>query len=380
MPFFKSVRRAPAPECGTRKAYITTKAGVRIWLDPHSEERSGPTCLDIPVGRRFMRKLMGRYQALEKQRRFVDVTQIRGMVKFVSSVREQHGDQVAKAVRLLASQMMNGFEVVALNRDTVFDKLNELGVHLQINGRQITIRDLEGEFTYQDDFYYTATKWSLLELMRRYKLPLTLVDQRDRNSVQKVLGDKSDISMVKFYASGEYQKHRLTKFWGGVGLENCRKVVFRDDVVQVGRGIKIVKTRFSNQLNWQEAKTKEDWLKIFDNVISHNFDKKETEPLKQAMKGADFKRVRDRLKKWGAIKGPAVHSLRAMSEYCFNALNMELGYEPRLWMCFVVRGCNNLLQYQGDRLDRLIKAHDEITSVCSSMSSASSGLTPGRLK
>ena len=143
-----------------------------------------------------MSKLLARYRALEQQKKFVDITQVRGMVKYMDNVREQHGYNLAKAVRLLAAQMVNGFEVVSLERGTVFDQLKILGVNLQIEGRNVKIQDLEGEFSYTDDYYYTATKYALYKILRKYDIKLTLVDQRDRNSVQKVFGDKSD-SMLR---------------------------------------------------------------------------------------------------------------------------------------------------------------------------------------
>jgi len=364
MPFFKSVRRAPASECGEKRVFVTTKSGVKIWLDPYSETSSGPTCLDIPSGRGFMRKLMARYKCLEKNKKFVDITQVRGMVKYMSSVREQQGVRVAKAVRLLAAQLMNGFEVVALERGSCFDQLLALGIYLQINGREVVIRDLEGEFKFRDDYYFTGTKFALRDLLRKYKIPLTLVDQRDRNSVQKIVGGKSDVDLVGYFSSGAYLKNRITKLWGGLGLESVRKVLYRD-VQPVGkRGIKIVKRKESKELNWKAAASRQDWVRVFGQILSHNFDKKKFEYLKAVMERSDFRKVRDRLRKLGAFD--IIRPRQDLCEMIYDALSIEIGMKHDVWMSFVIRGVNNLLRYQGDRLEQMCCAHDEIMSITSS--------------
>ena len=181
-----------------------------------------------------MSKLLARYRALEQQKKFVDITQVRGMVKYMDNVREQHGSGLAKTVRLLAAQMVNGFEVVSLERGTVFDQLKILGVNLQIEGRNAKIPDLEGEFSYTDDYHYTATKYALYKILRKFDIKLTLVDQRDRNSVQKIFGDKSDSMLVAKFRSGEYLNNKFSKFWGGKGLDVVRSVRFKD-VALVGK-------------------------------------------------------------------------------------------------------------------------------------------------
>lgn len=378
MVFFKNVKRAPAAECGEKKVFVTTKAGVKIWLDPYSESSSGPVCLDIPAGRGFMRRLMSRYNCLESHKKFVDVTQVRSMIKYVASVREQQGMKLARAVRLLAAQMMNGFEVVALEKGSCFDQLQALGVHLTINGRAVTIRDLAGEFSYQDDYYFTATKFALLEVLKKYKIPLTLVDQRDRNSVMKIVGGKGDVDMVNYFSGGGYLKNKLTKFWGGVGLDKVRKVSYRDVLNLCGKQIKLVKTRSVKTLNWHNVSKRDDWLDIIEKVISHDFDKSKTEYLKSLMSKSDFKRVRDRLRKLGAFD--FMRPRRQVSELVYDALSIELESNYELWMSFIIRGCNNLLRYQGDRFERLIVAYDEISSVSSSNSSGLDYYSPVRKK
>lgn len=366
MPFFQNVRRAPISECGEKRVFVTTKSGIKIWLDPYSDDASGPVCLDIPRGRRFMRKLFARYKVLKEERKFVDITRVRTMVKYVANIKEQHGEKLAKAVRLLAAQLMNGFEVRALDQGSVYDQLSLLGVNLRIDGRNITITDLKGTFSFTDDYYYTATKFALLPLLKKYNLSLTFVDQRDRNSVEKILKDKSDIAMVEFFAGGGYLKHPLTKFWGGKGLGLVRKVEFNPNIIQVGRGVKLIKTRKLATLNWRMAGSKSDWLDIFSKVLSHDFDKKKTEKLKSLMDRNDFKRVRDRLRRFGAFE--ILYPKRIMCEYIYDALFVEIGYDPEQWMSFVIRGINNLLRYQGDRFEQLVCAHDDIVSNSTSSS------------
>lgn len=379
MPFFKNVRRAPASECGEKRVFVTTKSGVKIWLDPYSEAASGPTCLDIPSGRGFMRKLMARYKCLEANKKFVDVTQVRAMTKYMSSIREQHGMKMARAVRLLAAQMMNGFEVVALERGSAYDQLEQLGIKLTIDGRKITIKDGKGDFTYQDDYYFTGTKYALLGIVRKYGVPLTLVDQRDRNSVEKIVGAKGDRELVEFFSSGQYLKHRLTRLWGGVGLDKVRAVVPGRDVVKVGvKGVKLIKRRDVKVINWQKASTRNEWLEVFDKILAHDFDKKNTEYLKPLMDRGDFRKVRDRLRKLGAFD--VIRPRRAVSELVYDALSIEIGPNPELWMSFVVRGCNNLLRYQGDRFEQLICAHDEIASIISSEDSVEAFYAPFKKK
>lgn len=311
-----------------------------------------------------MRKLMARYNVLRENQKFVDITQVRSMAKYMASVREQHGMGMAKAVRLLAAQLMNGFEVVALEKGSAYDVLRALGVMLVIDGRNVKITDSSGSFSFQDDYYYTATKYALLNVSKRYEVPLTLVDHRDRNSVQRIVGDKSDVKLVGFFASGEYLKNRMTKMWGGKDLEKVRQVVFKDDIVRADRGVKIIKTKYVKALNWRRAGTRDEWLDIFDDVLAHNFDKKKTEQLKRYMDRGEFKRTRDRLRRMGAFE--IIHPKRVMSEYVYDALFCEVGYDPPLWMSFVVRGCNNLLRYQGDRLEQLSTAYDGVSSISSS--------------
>lgn len=378
MVFFKNVKRAPAAECGEKRVFVTTRSGVKIWLDPYSESSSRPVCFDIPSGRGFMRKLISRYRCLARQKKFVDVTEVRSMVKYMASVREQHGLKIAKAVRLLAAQMMNGFEVVALDKGDCFDQLKELGVYLSINGRDVIIRDLEGEMKYRDDYYFTATKYALLNVVRKYGVPLTLVDQRDRNSVSKILGDKSDVKLVDFFASGAYFESKLTRFWGGLNLECVRQVCCRDVQRVCGREIKIVKRRETKDLNWKGAQTRQDWLDVFDRVMCHDFDKKRTEYLKPLMDRNDFKRVRDRLRKLGAFD--FLRPRRNLGELIYDALSLEMGINPEQWMSFLIRGCNNLLRYQGDRFERLICAYDEVSSVTSSEGSSQEFYAPFKKK
>lgn len=360
MPFFRKINRKPAAECGSNRIFVTTRSGIKIWLDPYSEDNSGPVCLDVPSGRKFMRKVMARYQVLEQKKKFVDITQVRSMVKYMASVREQHGMKFAKAVRLLAAQMMNGFEVVSLDRGSAHEQLKVLGVDLSIDGRDVTVRDLVGEFKYRDDYYFTATKYVLLGVLKKYDIKLTLVDQRDRNSVMKIFGDKSDEILVENFSSGAYKSNRITKLWGGLNMENARPAVFREDVGLVGRDIKIVK-RTKVVVDWEKAKSREDWLVVFENILTHNFDKKRTEQVKALMDKGKFKRVRNRLRRMGAFE--IMHPCKILAEYIYDALLIEIDYDPATWVSFVVRGCNNLLRYQGDRIQQLSHACDELSSV-----------------
>lgn len=346
---------------GKRKIFVTTAAGVRVYIDPYEKDGRIPA-LDIPVGRHFMRKLFARYNILREQRKFVDVTQVREMLRYLQNTHQQQGVQMAKAVRLLASQMMNGFEVVELDTKNVYNTLRKLGIQLTIDGRKVKIEDSSGVQEYVDDFYFTATKWIFSEVIGKYKLGLNFIDQRERNSVKVLFGDNSDKTMVAKFADGSYLKNPRTRFWGGQNLSGLRKVVFNEMLI-VGEGFKIVKMRSRKVLKWTEAETRSDWVEVIERVVSHDFDKKDTEKLKPLISRADFNAVKRYLREVGALSG--FIEKKELCDYVYDALERELPFDRDKWMSFIVRGCNNLLRYRGDRFDKLLTAFDEVSSVVS---------------
>ena len=135
---------------GAEGSKLYTRSGYVLNFNPFDDEREDSGyVLEIPKGKRFIRKLIARFSALDKSRTVLEVSDLRGAIKHLDGIRNTYGRYTAKEVRYLAAQILSGFTVVSTEYSGGYDEwLKSNGIVLVRDGRNVHIKDRQGEINF----------------------------------------------------------------------------------------------------------------------------------------------------------------------------------------------------------------------------------------
>lgn len=152
-------------------------------------------------------------KALTKETTF-HVSKVYRAKDVLKGVLEQAGPVVAKQTRLLCALKGGGFHEMNVKSVTIADALKACGVDMVVDGRNVSIKDAKGEFSFRDDFYWTGCRALLNDLLEVSGLSFPFVDLRNVNSVKAMAGDQDPHEYLKgLLESGNYGTG-ATRFYG----------------------------------------------------------------------------------------------------------------------------------------------------------------------
>lgn len=329
---------------GAGLSRLYTKSGYILHFNPYEDESKTTGCvLEIPRGRKFMRKLAARYSALERSNNMVEVSDLRDALRQLDSIKNTYGHCTAKEVRFLASQILSGFTVVSNEKGDTEKWFERNKIALERNGREVKIKDVEGEFSFIDDYYNTGLKALLWEHLRSGEIAIGFTDERERVSVKRILGSFMDEDLVGFFLDGRYEKTTSTRFWGGK-FDGWRPLklpalkAFKDTV-------KLVRVRQGNSFV-PLLMRKDGWFNITKDILTGKINRAETEALKDKLPRNEYRRMRKEL---GRRHRAGSRTLDNVCLWVTNYLEEEyLLHGKREWaMSFLIRGSADLLHWDG---------------------------------
>lgn len=330
---------------GAEGSKLYTRSGYVLNFNPFDDEKEDSGyVLEIPKGKKFIRKLIARFSALNKSRAVLEVSDLRGAIKHLDGIRNTYGRFTAKEVRYLAAQILSGFTVVTTeNRGGCEEWMKSNGIVLERNGREVKIRDRLGEIKFTDDFYNTGLKACFWEHIRKGEVALAFSDARERASVKRVLGGTEDELLVGALLDRSYFDKKASRFWGGVGLENVRPIVVRERKA-INRSVRLERkqTSYKRSLMLHTG----GWFEIVRDILKNDINPADREYYKDKLTRNEYRKMKKELVR---RKKEGGNSLEAVSHWVASYLENDflLHGKREDAMSFVLRGAQDFLQWDG---------------------------------
>lgn len=176
-------------------------------------------------------KFVGSLKELERRLHTLSSYSVEHVVRtrrVLESILQSQGEGVAKEVRFLAALKRGGFREVELKNVSFENVAAAAGIKVAFDGRKVTVTDCNGTQRFKDDCYWTGTRWLFRDLELRTGVGLPLLDQRALNTVKKLCGELEPHDwLMSLLDNGNYEQERVTKFFGGNGLQGLRKLHFK---------------------------------------------------------------------------------------------------------------------------------------------------------
>lgn len=330
---------------GAEGSKLYTRSGYVLNFNPFDDEKEDSGyVLEIPKGKRFIRKLIARFSALDKSRTVLEVSDLRGAIKHLDGIRNTYGRYTAKEVRYLAAQILSGFTVVSTEYRGGYDEwLKSNGITLLRDGRNVYIKDRRGEITFTDDYYNTGLKACFWEYIKKGQLALAFTDARERASVKRVFGGTEDELLVGALLSGDYMGRSASRFWGGKGLENVRPVEIRERK-KFGQTVRLERKQMSykRSLGLHTG----GWFEIVRDVLKNDINPADREYYKDKLARNEYRKMKKELSRRPREGGK---SLEAVGHWVASYLEQDFlrhGKREEA-LSFILRGAQDFLQWDG---------------------------------